>query len=300
MLQEANPPFSRSSAISPTRRWEKMCGYDVKNDLLGAVFQYKRPKALHSKRDDLVRFDLNMHQWLVLLLLFDSGQAFFALPAVMEYEELPDTLSNTIFVDVHGIRWNTSMVYLPPDPCPTSTYADCDDSGNKASITGKINNGEKYLIDPKYVYCWDDLNVDLCDHEIGILLRRDGNQTADACSFEDRIESIGRFAMTETDVVDVLFRDKSRQYESTDEILQEVNDINNLIKYVEQEDPIARILQLLSRQHDIYEDHYDSGDRREEIASILFALQEFRREELATADDPTTHLVGDAEIGMFT
>lgn len=300
MLQKADPPFSRSSAISPTRRWEKMCGYDVKNDLLGAVFQYKRPKVLRSGNDDLVRFDLNMHQWLVLLLLFDSRQAFFTLPAVLEYEDLPDTLSNTVFVDVHGIRWNTSMIYVPPEPCSTSASQDCDDVGELPSITGKINKGEKYQIDPEYVYCWDDLNSELRDHRVGILLRNKGDRTADIHSFEDRIEKIERFASTEISVADRIFQDRQRDYETPDEILHDLNEIDRLAEYVEQQNPIGRILKVLSRHHEIYADHYDPTYRREEVASVLFALQEFQREELAAADDPTTHLVGDAEIGMFT
>ena len=300
MLKQADPPFSRSSAISPTRRWEKMCGYDVKNDLLGAVFQYKRPKVLRSGNDDLVRFDLNMHQWLVLLLLFDSGQAFFTLPAVLEYEELPDTLCNTVFVDVHGIRWNTSMIYVPPEPCSASVSQGHEDTDHPPSITGKINNGPKYPIDSEYVYCWDDLNSELRDYEVGILLRKKGSQTVDLQSFESRIEAIENLAGTEIGVIDRIYRDRQRYPESPDDILQELDGVDKLMEYVDQEDPIGRVLRILKNHHKVYSDYYNPAYCREEIASVLSALQDLQREELAEAEEPTTHLVGDAEIGMFT
>lgn len=300
MLKEADPPFSRSSAISPTRRWERMCGYDVKNDLLGAVFQYKRPKILCSGNDDLVRFDLNMHQWLVLLLLFDSRQAFFTLPAVLEYEELPDTLSNTVFVDVHGIRWNTSMIYVPPEPCSASLLQSREDTNHSPSITGKINNGSKYSIHPEYVYCWDDLNSELRDHEVGIVLRKKGDQTVDLQFFENRMDAIENLAGTEIGVLDRIYRDRQRYPESPDDILQELDDVDELMEYIDQEDPIRRVLRILKNHHEVYSDYYNPEYRREEIASVLSALQELQREELATAEDPTTHLVGNAEIGMFT
>jgi hypothetical protein len=266
-----------------------MCGYDVKHDLLGAVFQYKRPKQLRSGTDDLVRFDLNMHQWLVLLLLFDPGEAFFTLPVVMTDEKLPEALSKTVFVDVHGIRWNTSLAYVPLEPCSSPQ--------SPAPIRGKITNGRKYAIDSAYVYCWDELRSALRDHEVGLLLRDNGHETSTLRQFETRIATLDTVAS------EGLGLPGSIDDLPTEELEPELHELLPELLPTDaagaDDDSVARLLGILRRQHRVYPDSYaQEAAGRAEMVAVLAALVELHA-DLTDTTDPTTHLVGDSQIGMF-
>ena len=50
LLHEMSTRYPASTALAPTRRKENVLGYDVDvRELLGAVFQFKRPSAIRAR-----------------------------------------------------------------------------------------------------------------------------------------------------------------------------------------------------------------------------------------------------------
>lgn len=172
LLHEMSTQYPASTALAPTRRKENILGYDVDvRDLLGVVFQFKRPSSIQARTFPTqlpkptstrtpVRFEANIEQWITLISGFDLGEAFYAIPPVLEGGGLHQALEQTVFVDVYGVLPQTSLLYTVPDGC---TY-----SGGHLIVEGKIKKGSTYRVPPAFVYCFDDIRTGLTSNLLGL------------------------------------------------------------------------------------------------------------------------------------
>jgi hypothetical protein len=214
LLHEMSTRYPASTALAPTRREENVLGYDVDvRELLGVVFQFKRPSAIRARTHPTqlpkptstatpVRFETNIEQWSTLVAGFGPTQSFHAIPPVLDGGDLYQALNRTVFVDVYGVLPQTSLLYIVPDGCAYS--------GGHILIEGKIRNkdGSTYRVPPVFVYCFDDIKAGLSSNWLGLQLYRalepdrplDTEQsieeqrvpTEDLSKFESRLESLSR------------------------------------------------------------------------------------------------------------
>lgn len=164
---EDTGPFEHLAAYAPTRRWEKLKGYDVNLPMQkAAVYQYKRPRIREKDTvpdDELDRqFKLSREQWMTLLLLFEPGEAFFTLPVVWDDEEMPEAADRTVFLDVYGVLPDSTLTYIPPERCT--------DGQISGFLTGKTSDGKKYLLHPQYTHSWERHRDELNDCTLGLRL----------------------------------------------------------------------------------------------------------------------------------
>lgn len=174
LLREMASRYPASTALAPTRRKENVLGYDVDvRELLGVVLQFKRPSEIRARTHPTrlpkptstatpVRFKTNLEQWITLISGFNLGEAFYALPPVLDGADLYRALKQTIFVDVYGVLPKTSLLYTVPDGC---SY-----SGGQPLVEGKIKNGSTYQVPPAFVYCFDDIRTGLSSSLLGLQL----------------------------------------------------------------------------------------------------------------------------------
>jgi len=164
---EDTGPFDHLAAYAPTRRWEKLKGYDVNLPMQkAAVYQYKRPRIREKDKipnDELSRqFKLSREQWMTLLLLFEPGEAFFTLPVVWNDEEMNESANRTAFIDVYGVLPDSTLTYIPPESCT--------DGQISRYLTGKTSDGKKYLLHPHYVHSWERHRDELSECTLGLQL----------------------------------------------------------------------------------------------------------------------------------
>lgn len=177
MLSDLEGPFETLSVLSPSRRMENVLGYDVNLPRLKAVvFQYKRPYTVMS--DTSRRFQTNQDQWRTLISLCDEGEAFFTFPEIVDVVDLEESLERTVFIDVHGIQRDTSLVYIPRDACI---------KGRPSGIGAKIRGGPRYRVPDRYVYNWSDLRrgVERCN--IGLRIKENEDITSGFGRFRNRV-----------------------------------------------------------------------------------------------------------------
>jgi hypothetical protein len=163
---EDDSKFDHLAAFAPTQRWESLVGYDVGVPFLKtAVYQYKRPKITegNSVEDGDRQFELEPEQWLTLILLFEPGEAFFALPVVWGNEELPEAVSRTLFVDVYGILPNTTWCYV--------SEGEVTDGEVRGFVHAKTKETGKYVVHPKYIYGWQRHRENLSGCSLGLTIR---------------------------------------------------------------------------------------------------------------------------------
>jgi hypothetical protein len=180
MLGDFEEEFTGPAALSPNRRMENILGYDTNLPLLkSVVFQYKRPYTVESDSDR--RFSVNRDQWRTLTSLYEYNQAFFVFPEVVDATNLEHTLSRSVFIDVFGIRRNTSLVYVPEDACI---------SGRPTGIRAKIKNGGRYSVPDALVYDWETLKESVKACEYGLRFTSQGEQTEGYTAFKQRINRL--------------------------------------------------------------------------------------------------------------
>lgn len=180
MLDDLEEKFSGPAALSPNRRMENILGYDTNLPMLKSiVFQYKRPYTIKSDSDR--RFSVNRDQWRTLISLYEYNQAFFVFPEVVDAKDLEHALSRSVFIDVFGIRRNTSLVYVPED-----AYT----SGRPTSIRAKINNGERYSVPDTLVYDWETLKQSINACEYGLYIKSQWKQTDAYGTFKRRVNRL--------------------------------------------------------------------------------------------------------------
>lgn len=180
MLGDLEEEFTGPAALSPNRRMENILGYDTNLPLLkSVVFQYKRPYTVYSDSDR--RFSVNRDQWRTLTSLYEHNQAFFVLPEVVDATNLEHTLSRSVFIDVFGIRRNTSLMYVPENACA---------AGRPTSIRAKINNGGRYSVPDALVYDWETLKESVNACEYGLRFKSQGEQTSAFRTFKQRVNRL--------------------------------------------------------------------------------------------------------------
>lgn len=180
MLRDLEEEFTGPAALSPNRRMENILGYDTNLPLLkSVVFQYKRPYTVESDSDR--RFSVNRDQWRTLTSLYEYNQAFFVLPEVVDATNLEHTLSRSVFIDVFGIRRNTSLVYVPENACS---------AGRPTGIRAKINGGRRYSVPDRLVYDWETLKEMVNACEYGLHFTSQGEITDAYRTFKRRVNRL--------------------------------------------------------------------------------------------------------------
>lgn len=180
MLGDLEEKFTGPAALSPNRRMENILGYDTNLPLLkSVVFQYKRPYTVESDSDR--RFSVNRDQWRTLTSLYEYNQAFFVLPEVVDATNVEHTLSRSVFIDVFGIRRNTSLVYVPENACT---------AGRPTGIRAKINGGKRYPVPDALVYDWETLKESVNACEYGLRFTSQGEQTDAYSTFKQRVNRL--------------------------------------------------------------------------------------------------------------
>ncbi|WP_336331113.1 hypothetical protein [Haloarcula sp. CGMCC 1.2071] len=180
MLADLEEEFTGPAALSPNRQMENILGYDTNLPLLkSVVFQYKRPYTVESDSDR--RFSVNRDQWRTLTSLYEYNQAFFVFPEVVDATNLEHTLSRSVFIDVFGIRRNTSIVYVPENACT---------AGRPTSIRAKINNGGRYSVPDALVYDWETLKKSVNACEYGLRFTSQGEWTDAYSTFKRRVNRL--------------------------------------------------------------------------------------------------------------
>ena len=89
-------------------------------------------------------------------------------PEVVDATNVEHTLSRSIFIDVFGIRRNTSLVYVPENACS---------GGRPTGIRAKINGGRRYSVPDALVYDWETLKESVNACEYGLRFTSQGEQT---------------------------------------------------------------------------------------------------------------------------
>jgi hypothetical protein len=180
MLSDLENSFQTLAVLSPSRKMENVLGYDVQLPLQkSVVFQYKRPYT--AKTDNKRRFKMDKGQWRTLVSIYSRGEAFFTFPTVIDPSDLNATLENTVFVDVHGLKYNTSLVYVPQNPSGAS---------KTPRVEAKIRNGRKYPVFSKHIYTWSDLVDEISECRIGVRFRDNGDQTREFSRFKRRVNRL--------------------------------------------------------------------------------------------------------------
>lgn len=180
MLGDLEEEFTGPAALSPNRRMENILGYDTNLPLLkSVVFQYKRPYTVDSDSDR--RFSVNRDQWRTLTSLYEYNQAFFVLPEVVDATNVEHSLSRSVFIDVFGIRRNTSLVYVPENACS---------AGRPTGIRAKVNNGGHYSVPDALVYDWETLKESVNACEYGLRFTSQGEQTDAYSTFKRRVNRL--------------------------------------------------------------------------------------------------------------
>lgn len=163
---EDGSKFDHLAAFAPTQNWESVVGYDVHVPFLKtAVYQYKRPEITEAStiQNGDRQFHLDPEQWLTLILLFELGEAFFALPVVWGDAELPEAVDRTLFVDVYGVLPNTTWCYV--------SEGGVKDGEVGEFIRARVKNKDEYVIHPKYIYGWKRHREELRDCSLGLIIR---------------------------------------------------------------------------------------------------------------------------------
>lgn len=151
LVDAVSPPYDEVSIVAPSAREEHRVGYDATLEhpyLKFAGLQFKRPYPLSDP--DTLNFKINTEQLDTLKrlsgLLPGRKSLFYALPPVRDYENLPQTLSRMVFVDVDGVRPNTTRIRVPMEHC------------QQYPLHSPLNAWEKhaglYEVASDDVYCW--------------------------------------------------------------------------------------------------------------------------------------------------
>lgn len=152
-LSSLSNAFEKRTAIAPTRYEEGASsatktpdgkGYDIKLDTVKElVFQYKAPtgtRVLGATQDiQWLKYSVNMTQVYNLVLQYNPGEAFLALPATPQQLHVREGLERTIFIDVYAIflytlkeHEETSWIYVEYTPS----------SKQFPHVIGKYNTGK--------------------------------------------------------------------------------------------------------------------------------------------------------------
>ena len=213
LSRSVSTKFDTSAVLAPTRREEKIRGYDVDvRDLLGLVLQFKRPSVVKAMRrpskisKPAARFHVDTDQLLTLRSGFGVKEAFFVLSPLHDSDSLHEALERSVFVDVYGLPANTSLLYTP---------CDCCTSGETPVVEGLIRNGTKFSIPNWYVHCFDDFKSRLDAHGVGIKLIEDGYPGSGAKWLDNRLSTLCNSDVDE--LIDALKRNTSNWAETFSE-----------------------------------------------------------------------------------
>jgi len=205
--------FDEAVAVSPTRVKESDYAYDIAMDWNWAkvfIQQFKRPfeetGSIQNKKgtERHVKFEIDEEQIKKLKDAYDEGQAFLTFPLVRDRHRMPNNLSDTVFVDVHGIPMQSPTIAyihnnwreilkprsgnLPKRRCFSdiklafyNTKSEMDkcywhDEGCLIPAVHINTDDEVETVDPTMVKTWELLLEELLSCESGILLRGEGDR----------------------------------------------------------------------------------------------------------------------------
>lgn len=170
----------RTYAKSPSRinEGKQSGGFDVKHQTARAFhIQYKsiynRRKTkfeLHNGRKSIdnpyYQFKLDLNQHNTLLIHNEAIEhGFYGLPLITDASNLPETLSETLFIDVYAIEIATKYLYVSQSKSgQPRVYARTYEKYGKGAEFYEISNG---------IYTWSDLRTRLINSSLGFQIRND-------------------------------------------------------------------------------------------------------------------------------
>ena len=151
IIDAVSPPYDDVSVMAPSSQLENVLGYDahIRHPYLKFTgLQFKRPYSMADP--DLLNFKLNTEQLSTLhevnSILPGQKAMFYALPPVKNYTNLSQTLSRTVFVDIEGVRSNSTRIRVPIDHCQSHP--------TKSSLNAWEKDAGLYEISADHIYCW--------------------------------------------------------------------------------------------------------------------------------------------------
>lgn len=191
--------FDRQTAIAPTRYEEGASsstktpdgkGYDIKLDTAKElVFQHKAPtgtRVLGPDEEEIqwLKYRVNMTQIYNLVLQYNPGEAFLALPATPQQLHVREGLDRTVFVDVYAIflhtlkeREETSWIYVEYIPSGRQNPHVIGKYKTREWTMGSLNKYPYYHLADRtantssHVYSWTDLKQHIEGCTFGLPIR---------------------------------------------------------------------------------------------------------------------------------
>lgn len=151
IIDAVSPPYDDVSVMAPSSQLENVLGYDAQIShpyLKFAGLQFKRPYSMSDPA--LLNFRLNTEQLSTLhkinSILPGRKAMFYALPPVKNNTNLAQTLSRTVFVDIEGVKPNSTGIRVP--------MGHCQGTPTRSSLEAWEKDIGLYKIDAAHVYCW--------------------------------------------------------------------------------------------------------------------------------------------------
>lgn len=198
ILDDIREVFQHTVAVTPTREEEKDYGYDISVDwqwmktfaLQFKTFRTKGSITLNGSHTDneYYKFQLDREQHKQLIDHFPLHRmAFYVLPVFPTRDDLEpplleseiyyryisngepncDERSRVIFVDIHDVPLNSTMISISTNPA------------NYFQAVCYCQDREHHPITMKNVFTWEDIWKGLLGCSVGAKLRKDGEPTAD-------------------------------------------------------------------------------------------------------------------------
>jgi len=260
LLKKVEKNFTNAVAFSPSRRMEKLKGYDVKLSFCKfLVFQFKRPKFLNpATMMKRIRFDLNSSQLFTLHRDFTQfDHAFFALPIVLNANELKYSYLNTFYIDINNILPNTSFIDFVLNP-------------NKLNFKAKIKNGTRY--DIKYFKRNITMNRNIKNCNYGLTIYQENKLSHEYKQFIGRIEEINKNILNGDEIPENWMNEK----------------ISEMIKHQKK---------LIEKEKISCDDEVDFDEMRDFLRNQFYELKKESSKKIGF--DPSTYKIRSSKINIF-
>lgn len=158
--------FDSLDTITTSGQQESRVGFDTTVSVVKPIFfQYKRPHTLASGD---IEFGIDERQRANLdrfAQMFDKPSVFYVFPLITGHEWLPETLSQTVFVDVRGVESDSTHVYIPSKFARNGRIqAEHGDEDLDAYIDGQQVSKS---IPHSRVWAWEEFRAQLLDCSFG-------------------------------------------------------------------------------------------------------------------------------------
>lgn len=167
--------------FTPSTNLERELGWDMEiRNLKGVVFQYKRPKlSANGNRRFSIRYSdhdppRQLDQMKNYAVMYGDDIAYYALPLVVEHDDLEFTLDRMVFLNARVIPDAASVIHIPEDYCRNGRLQSTDSLEVYCSDPENTENSWDKYIDSDYSYGWKELYDGIAACSIGFQIRAHG------------------------------------------------------------------------------------------------------------------------------